>query len=265
MKAAVITLLPTYLFLVALPSTAIAIAEEPAGAVTSVPVTVAPSTPAAPEETHTPALDSNGKQDPETQIQIALQHKMEGRPQEALGILQSAIKVNPDNARLYAVRGSMLLEQGRITPALSDLEKSVNLDPENAEALADRGQAYRLFGRMDLALADLDRALEIQPDLIAARLNRGAMRFEKEDFQGAIEDFDHCVTLNPRLADPYFNRALVRDARGDRDLAVNDLERFLQIEENANFRKQAQEILDHWQKSGEDEAISEHIHSSQNP
>jgi len=74
-----------------------------------------------------------------------------------------AIDGHADQARLYAVRGSLLLEAGRITPALADLERAVKLDPIDAEALTNRSQAYRWFGHIDQALADLDRALKIAP------------------------------------------------------------------------------------------------------
>lgn len=202
-----------------------------------------PAVPVTPGRPHAKSYDPHGKLDPETQIQIALQHKAEGRPQEALHTLSQASDRYPDNARVFAVRGSLLLEQGRVAPALADLEKSVRLEPNDAEALTNRAQAYRQFGRMDQALADLDRAIGLQPDLLAARFNRGAMRYGNRDFEGALEDFDHCVALDPHLPGPYFNRAAVRDALGDQEAAIRDLERFLQISDNADWNRQAEELM----------------------
>lgn len=247
MRATIATSLLTCLSLLALPSTGKAIAEESASTAISTPGTMTPPVPTTPEAPDATGFDSNSKPDPETQIRIALQLKLEGRPQEALGTLELAIAGNPENARLYAVRGGILLEQGRIAPALSDLEKSVKLDPEDAAALASRAEAYRRFGRVDLALADLDRAIGIQPDLTAARSTRGTLRFGKQDFGGALEDFNHCIVIDPHVPGPYFSRAVVHNALGDRAMATNDLERYLQIEQNADFRNQAQAILDLWQ------------------
>jgi len=214
------------------------------------PVSPEPFPPAAPEPTvpvtlgrpHGGAYDPHARLDPETQIRIALRHKAEGRPQEALNVLSMAIDEHADQARLYAVRGSLLLEAARITLALADLERAVKLDPIDAEALTNRSQAYRRFGRIDQALADLDRALKIAPDLLAARFNRGAMRYGTGDYRSALEDFDRCVALDPNLPGPYFNRASVRDALGDKKGAIADLDRFLQISRNQAWNDQARQL-----------------------
>ena len=233
--------------------------RETATTVTAAPATLTPAVPVIPGRPHGGSFDPHGKLDPETHIQIALQHKQEGRPQEALSTLGLALTGNPDNARLYAVRGSILLEQGRIAPALADLEKSVRLDPDDAETLTNRAQAYRRFGRIDQALADLDSAVALNPDLIAARFNRGTLRYGKRSFQGALEDFDHCIAVDPHLPGPYFNRAVVHDALGDREMAEKDLERFLQIEQKADFRKQAQQVLDLWRDPEKAKAVAEEV------
>lgn len=226
--------LTTAVFLGLAPSGA-AKAQEPAAASPPVPVT--------PGRPHGASYDPHGKLDPETQIAIALKHKAEGRPQETLNTLSMAIDRHPGYARLYAVRGSLLLEQGRVAPALADLEKAVKLDPKDAEALTNRAQAYRQFGRVDQALGDLDAAIAIDPDLLAARFNRGAMRYGAGDLAGALEDFDRCIARDPHLPGPYFNRAAVHDALGDDEAAIADLERFLQISENEDWNRQARELL----------------------
>lgn len=219
------------------------LAEEPGGASAASPASTAPEVPAAANRPHGAAYDPHGELDPQTQLRIALRHKAEGRPQEAVRTLSMAIDKHPDQARLYAVRGSLLLEQGRIAPALADLEKAVKLDPQDAEALTNRAQAYRRFRRIEQALADLDRALEIDPELLAARFNRGTMRYESRDFEGALSDLDQCVTLDPHLPGPYFNRAVTHDALGDKQAAIHDLERFLQISTNDAWNQQAKDLL----------------------
>jgi tetratricopeptide (TPR) repeat protein len=207
-------------------------------------------TPGRPHGQH----DPHSKLSAEQQINVALQHQAEGRPELALATLDQAIGRYPQNARLLAVRGSLYLQQGRVTEALKDLEVAVSLDPDDASALVNRAQAYRQFGRIGEALADLDRALALQPDLLPARFNRGAIRYSSGEFVAALEDFDYCVALDPHDAAPYFNRAATRDALGDRPGAVTDLERFLQLTENPQWRDTASDLLAQWQQAGEPEA-----------
>lgn len=196
---------------------------------------------------HASSFDPHGTLTPEKMLAVADQHMAEGRPQEAMYTLTSAINRYPDEAQLYAVRGSLLLQQGRVTPALQDLERSVALEPGNAEVLTNRAQAYRQFERYAEAVADLDRAIAINPDLVAAHFNRGAMRYVEGDLTGAREDFDHCIAVDPHLPAPYFNRAAVLDGLGQRPAAIEDIQRFLRISDNNTWRQQAQQLLDVWQ------------------
>lgn len=207
----------------------------------SVPTLVQPGRPHG-------SYDPHAKLPADTMLQIALRHQAEGRPHEALATLHQAIARYPDNANLYSVRGSILLQQQQVADALRDLEKAVSLNPDSAEALTNRAQAYRRFGRIDAALTDLDRAVALKPDLIPARFNRGALRFGEGNQQGALDDFDHCIAVDPHLPAPYFNRAAVYNAMGRREEAIEDIKRFKQIAQDDSWRQQADEILKAWHK-----------------
>ncbi len=213
-----------------------AVAPEPEPALPSI---VAPGRPHGQRDPH-------GKLSAETQIQIALRHKNEGRPHEALNTLTNALMRHRNNAQLYGVRGSLYLEQGRVTDALRDLEASLSLNPDDPAVLTNRAQAYRRFGRLDEALADLDRAVALDPNLIAARFNRGAMRYEKGELEKALEDFNQCIAVDPYAPGPYFNRAAVYDAMNKRAQAVADINRFMGLTDNENWKKSARDILRAW-------------------
>ncbi len=117
-------------------------AEESVSTAPPLPATLEPKVPVTPGRLHGGAYDPHARLDPETQIRIALRHKAKGRPREALGVLSKAIAGHRDDARLYAVRGSLLLEAGHVAPALADLEQAVRLDPDDVETLTNRAQAY---------------------------------------------------------------------------------------------------------------------------
>lgn len=201
-----------------------------------------------------PRAGAHGRKDPhaklsaEKLIQVALQHHEEGRSAEAINTLNQAIAKFND-AKLYAVRGSLLLEQGQVSDALPDLEKSLELKPDDPLTLTNRAQAYRQFGRIEESLADLNRAIELEPDLIAARFNRGAIRYSSQEYEAALRDFDHCIAVDPHSAAPYFNRAAVHDALGQREAAVADLNRFLEMSDNKAWNKTAEQLLQRWQSA----------------
>ena len=202
--------------------------------------------PVTPGRPHASSADPHQQLPPEKLLQVALQHKQEGRPHEALSTLSMAIARYPDNAQLYSVRGSLYLEQHRFSLALQDLERSLALEPDDPAALTNRAQAYRQFGRGKEAMRDLDRAVALNPDLIPALFNRGVLRYSQGDLAGAREDFDRCIAVDPHMPAPYFNRAAILDALGDRPAAVADIERFIQIAGNDAWKKQAEDLLKFW-------------------
>ena len=188
--------------------------------------------------------DPHAKLGPEKLITVALQHRAEGRYPEALDVMDQAISKYPENAQLYTIRGSLRLEQNRLTEALKDLEIAAKLDPTDPTILVNRAQVYKGFGRNDDALKDLNRAVELNPDFLAARFNRGSMYHSKGELEKALVDFDHCIALEPHLAAPYFNRASTYEAMGQKDNAIADFKRFIELSDNKEWKKTAQQLLD---------------------
>jgi len=186
----------------------------------------------------------HAKLGPEKLITVALQHRAEGRYPEALDVMDQAISKYPGNAELFTIRGSLRLEQNRLTEALQDLETAAKLDPTNPAILVNRAQVYKGFGRNKDALQDLNRAIELNPDFLAARFNRGAMYHSQGEFEKALADFSRCIAVDPHLAAPYFNRASTYEALGQNKNAIADFKRFIELSDNKEWKKTAQELVD---------------------
>lgn len=193
------------------------------------------------------AYDPHASLTPEKHIQVALQHKQEGRLSEAMRTLTMAILQHGNNKDLYAVRGSIYLEQGQPTEALGDIEKALKIAPDDSALLTNRAQVYRQFGQIEQALNDLNKAIELSPNLVAARFNRGAIYYSSEEFDKALEDFDQCVAIDPHAAGPYFNRASTKHALGDVAGAREDLDRFVRMSTNEQWKTTARELLQRWE------------------
>lgn len=184
---------------------------------------------------------------PDKLLQVALQHRAEGRVPEALAVLTQAIAQYPNTAALFSVRGALLLEEKKYAAALDDLEAAVKIDPKDPVTLTNRAQAYRAFNRTQESLADLDRAVELEPDMVAARFNRGAIQYTRGKYQAALADFDQCIRADPGTPAPYFNRAVTHDALGNRRQAIADLQQFVQLSDNAAWKQTATDLLKKWE------------------
>lgn len=205
----------------------------------------------------TSRLHNSATQDPhqnltvDKQIQVALQHKDENRVNLAIETLTKALKTNrviSKDVQLYAVRGSIYLEQAQAKLALSDFERGLAIAPNDVSLLINRAQVYRQFGQIKQALRDLNTVLKIDSKSLAALFNRGSIFFSSSDYELALIDFNQCIAINPHAAAAYFNRATTYKILGKPAQAIKDLQRFIELNKNSEWNKTAKKLLSDYQQ-----------------
>ena len=83
----------------------------------------------------------------------------------AVGELDRAIELNPNDANSYISRGRVMLGSGRTDEAVQALETALRFDPNIApDANMQLGFAYYLKGRYDDSIRTLERGLGRHPD-----------------------------------------------------------------------------------------------------
>lgn len=167
--------------------------------------------------------------------------------QDVISDLDQAIKLDPDFAAAYHVRGLAYHMQSQkfinITPveiepaglkqAILDYDKAIAIDPEYAPAYHDRGTAYlqrvwvtgqqdhdELIQDLEQATLDLTTAIEKEPQEKKTYINRSLadlLLFVNQDgteiktqdgLQRAIEDANKVIDLDPKNFWGYWLRAL---------------------------------------------------------
>jgi Flp pilus assembly protein TadD len=81
----------------------------------------------------------------------------QGRAEDALAPLRSAVQRHPTAARAQMELGVVLLALDRVSDAAVHLEKAVSLDGRSSRAHLLLGKAYMRLGRDDLARRELDQ------------------------------------------------------------------------------------------------------------
>lgn len=102
-----------------------------------------------------------------------------GFPEAAVTALSNAIKIEEDNASLYADRAAARLALEQWRPALGDLDTALAADPGDPDALALRARALLALERYDEALADIEAARLAVPEDIDLLVLRGEIREAK--------------------------------------------------------------------------------------
>src|SRR5262249_6632418 len=86
-------------------------------------------------------------------------HLAKRRFELALGQIDRALEINPNDAQSFQMRGNILLWAGRVAEALPWLEGALRLDSTNARTTFLLGTSYYFLGRYVESVQALDRAL----------------------------------------------------------------------------------------------------------
>lgn len=81
----------------------------------------------------------------------------------AVSYLEKATKINPQDANLLALCGSIMYEYGRTAAAIPYFERALEIDSENGFALEGMGFSLNLLERYEEAISCFDRLLDAHP------------------------------------------------------------------------------------------------------
>ena len=232
-------------------------------------------TPPATARPHDPGLDGRAPGAPLEATPAALYQRgvamwRDGRRQEAIGLLDAALRENPDfpealcmggyilgelgksEAALQFYRraislrrdlpaawsnsGKLLFELGRFVEALDAFEAALALQPDDPDLWNSRAGALRQLGRLDELAAAAREALRLRPDFAEAALNLGNAQLKLDKVAEALDAYRLASSIKPD-----FSAALCGQA-----LALRALDRL----------EEAREAFEKAERLGNVEAIS---------
>lgn len=176
---------------------------------------------------------------------VSLQNEPEHKTQlanKAIGYLDEAITLDPENDKAWNNRGSAKSDIGDHHGAIADYDKAIRLNPDNDFAWSGRGEAKSRLGDHHGAMADCDKAIEINPDNDLAWNSRGLANHALGKYEESIKDLDEALRLNPYNESIQINRLAAEIA--------------LKRAETPNAIKQRKEITDALEKSIEEQKNS---------
>jgi tetratricopeptide (TPR) repeat protein len=134
-------------------------------------------------------------------------------------------------------------EKGDKQGMLADLNSALKINPNNAAAYNNRGLVRYQLGDMQGALADFNTALKINPNNAAAYNGRGLVRSQLGDKQGALADFNTALKINPNNAAVYLNRGFFRSRLGDKQGGIADIQKGFELLEQQAITTNNQRVL----------------------
>ena len=120
-----------------------------------------------------------------------------GLKDQALQLLNEAIRAESDNPEAYLFRGMLLSESKQPEAAISDYTRALELDPKLSQAHNLRGQERFKVARIEEAIRDFDKAIELHPSLEPYHWQRGIAFYYAGRYQEGRQQFERHRLVNP--------------------------------------------------------------------
>jgi tetratricopeptide (TPR) repeat protein len=186
-------------------------------------------------------------------------HAARGDSPSALADYEVAAASDPENAPRYLLwRAALRLELEELADAEADCAEAIRLRPDDADAYHLRGAVRQQAGDPVGAEDDFSAALAHAPDHGPARLGRAVCRFLRKDYAGVVEDCDAVVRLSPNLPRVFELRGSALKMLGDPDAALANFDEAVRLAPQAamplNYRAGA-----HYAKKDYAAAARDHL------
>lgn len=162
-------------------------------------------------------------------LEIAQQALAGGDPRSALGEIEQAVKLNPEDAEIRNLHGLLLhVYFGETDDAIAAYRKAIALKPDYSEAKVNLSAVYTATRRCAEALPLLEEArrdlLYREPYLVENNL--GWCKYQLGDVEGALRHLRAAVASNPGFCLGYRNLGEIMEQQGRPEEALRFVRRY---------------------------------------
>jgi tetratricopeptide (TPR) repeat protein len=137
-----------------------------------------------------------------------------GKPEQAMRFYGRALELNPSLVVAHVNSGKLLFAAGRFVEALSCFAAATALAPDDPGAWCSRAGALRELGRLEESLEAAERALALRPEFSEAAINLGNALLKLDRSEEALEAYLRASVTGPRLAQALLGQALALRSLG---------------------------------------------------
>jgi Tfp pilus assembly protein PilF len=137
-----------------------------------------------------------------------------GRIDDAIDRLEEAVTWNAENVEINLLLADALLARDKIFVATDYLETAVRIDPGNAKAQFGRGYVLHRMGRLNEAIHHYSESVRLDSDQAEVHNNLGTAMAQQQDWAGAAKHFSRALQIDPDDSDARNKLAQVRSIQG---------------------------------------------------
>ena len=193
----------------------------------------------------------------------ALSLREAGRADEAIKVLQRALKADPGAADAHAEMARIHMEESRFDLAVAAVEQAVKVSPNRSDLRSLAGQVHQFYGQsgggeaeLRLAVREYEAASTLSPNDPAPLRDLTRLYSVLRDAKGALQTWKRLSVVDPQNVDAFVQVASLSLATGDTAAAVQALQTAANADPD-NVRV-LQILGDIKQQNGKPEAALEH-------
>jgi len=156
-----------------------------------------------------------------------------GQPEEAARLAALAVRLQPNDERLWSVLAEAQLRSNQLKAAAGSLAKAKALKPGKAGLWFAEASIALRDERPDDAISLLDEGLRLDPDNAGAYFDLGNARVMQSNLRKALKAFEQATAIKPSFWEALNNQALVLFEMGNTAEAIKRWRSVLSINRNA--------------------------------
>ncbi|HHN64150.1 MAG TPA: tetratricopeptide repeat protein [Nitrospirae bacterium] len=164
----------------------------------------------ATEDTRTGPLKEVKRAELEGIIRKISSMVQEGMYEEAMGVIEEALKKWPEAGRLYGWKATVLLKQGKTDQAIDIFKRAIAISPNRAEYHNGLGYGFLYKKEYVQALKEFDKALIINPEYVDALAGLGLTYVELGYKEHAMETYRKLKGIDEKAAKKLFQIIIMR-------------------------------------------------------
>jgi len=156
----------------------------------------------------------------------------QGSSEEALILLDKAVRIAPNDPLCRLNRGNYYFKQGEYDRALLDYRESIKLDSTDSFIWSNIGTCLLHMEKFAESTFYFDKALEIEGDLAETLGNKGVALFQLDQYEEALDCFNKALKLDPLFIIVWHNVGLCYSAMKKPDRAVECFDKAIDLDQN---------------------------------
>ena len=163
-------------------------------------------------------------------IQEAILRNSEGQTQQALQLVDQAIKIDPVNSIAFWWQGHFYYMLSDYNKSLIAFTRSLELDPKNSDAAEGKGESLSALSRSDDAISSYSEAIKLDPSNASSFRLRGIEKgLVLKKYGAGLADLNKAIQGDDSDQYAYHARAVTKTWLDDFTGACNDIKKAKQL------------------------------------